>query len=101
MNRIPKDMKRAVDASPSGSIYIENEALVPFPDLDRVGALFVGVRDDIARTVRSEPEEITLIGVRVFYKIGKEVEGHVHYYAIGSRALYDPEYEHILGEIDQ
>jgi hypothetical protein len=100
-DKIPRDMKRAVDRSPNGSVYIENDALTPFPDLIDVGAIFVGVRDDIARTVKKEPEDIVLIGVRVFYKIGAESEGLAHYYAIGSRASYDPEFEHILQEIDQ
>ena len=101
MERLPRDMKRAVDRSPNGSVYIENAALVPFPSLVDIGALFVSVRDDIAKTVHKEPEDVILIGVRVFYKVGAEIDGHAHYFAIGSRASYDPEFEHILNEVDQ
>ena len=97
--KIPRDLKRAVDESPTGAVYTEVPANALFPDMNKISALFIEVRDDIAKSAGKDPEEIILIGVKVFYKMGEEPVGDGHYYAIGARAEYDPEYENILKEI--
>lgn len=97
--KIPRDLKRAVDESPTGAVYTEVPAESDFPDMNKISALFIDIRDDIARTSGKQPEEVVLIGVKVFYKIGKEPTGNGHYYAIGARAEFDPEFAHILEEI--
>jgi hypothetical protein len=99
-DKIPRDLKRAVDASPTGAVYTEVPAASDFPEMNKISALFIDIRDDIAKSSGKDPEEIVLIGVKVFYKIGKEPIGKDgNYYAIGARAEFDPEYEHILREI--
>jgi len=97
--KIPRDLKRAVDESPTGAVYTEVPAESNFPDMNKISALFIDIRDDIAKSSGKQPEEIVLIGVKVFYKIGKESTGGGQYYAIGARAEFDPEYRHILEEI--
>ena len=99
--KIPKELKKAVDASEDGSIYAEIPANSPMPPLEQVGALFVNVRDDIAKTTDVVPEDVILIAVKVVYKIGDEKVGRGAYYAIGSRELIDPKYAHILQEIGE
>lgn len=98
-DKIPRDLKRAVDDSPTGAVYTEVPASSDFPDMNKISALFIDIRDDIATTSGKHPEEVVLIGVKVFYKIGKEPVGDGHYYAIGARSEFDPEYRHILEEI--
>lgn len=100
MDKLPRDIRKAVDESPTGSIYTEVPAHSKFPDMNRISALFIDVRDDIAKAIDSPPEDVVLIGVRVFYRLGQETVGNGHYYAIGSREEYDPEFEHVLREIE-
>jgi len=98
-DKIPDDLRRAVDESPDGTVYTELPAHASFPPMDKMSTMFIAVRDDIAVMNAKAPEEITLIGVRVFYKIGREPKGNGHYYAIAARSEYDPEYAHILEEL--
>jgi len=98
-DKIPRDLKRAVDESPTGAVYTELPAHASFPSMDTMSTLFIAVRDDIAKMNGKTPEEVVLIGVRLFYTIGKEPVGNGHYYAIAARSEYDPDYAHILEEI--
>jgi len=97
--KIPKKFKDAVDASDDHLAYTEFEANTEMPTLERVGALFVAVRDDIAKTSGAVPEDVKLIGVRVIYVIGEDRTKGGHYYAFGNRDLCDPEYTHLLQEL--
>jgi hypothetical protein len=100
IDKLPKDLKRAIDESPTGAVMAKSPVTAPFPDMNKVGALFIEVRDDIARTAGKDPESVILVGVKVFYTLGKEPVGDgKYYYAVGARSEYDPEYEHIIKEI--
>jgi hypothetical protein len=97
--KIPKHLKRAIDEE--GSLYTEIVANAEMPSLLQFGAWLVNVRDDIAKTADIIPEEVQLIGVKVFYKIGQESDGDGAYYALGTRVQYDPVYLHVLQEIGE
>jgi len=96
---MPDDIKNAVDDSPEGDLTYSVPAGADIPDLVWFEQKMMKVRDDIARHTGAEPENVQLIGIRVFYKVGEEIEDGKSYFAVGTRCKYDPRYEKILEQL--
>ena len=69
------------------------------PSLQAFETLCLAVRDDIAKQVGDEPEQVRVIGVKVYFELGAKADKKGIYHAIGVRNRYDPTYAEILHDM--
>jgi hypothetical protein len=101
MAKLPKDLKDVVDsaAEDNTDVNFDIPAGIDIPELQWFERKMLGVRDDIAGQIGAEPEDVQLIGIRVFFKIGEEVDRNSEYIAIATRQKYNLDYQHILEQM--
>jgi len=96
---VPKKIKDAVDNAVENELDIEMPADIDIPPLEWFDMNMVKVRDDIAKHAGAVPEDVQLIGIKVFYKIGEERTQGREYFAVGVRCKYDPRYLEMLEQL--
>jgi hypothetical protein len=96
----PDDLKDKALHSPSGMAETAAASTTPMPTLEQIGALMIGVRDDVAIIMGEVPEDVELIAVKVLYKVKHETIGNnKNYFAIATRQLVDPKYESVVADL--
>lgn len=93
---LPDDIRKAVKTMLPGLAVADTESSVSMPPIEVFEKHLIAIRDDLAKTAGVEPENVKLVGMRVYYRVGNPSKGTL---AIGVRQSYNPEYGRILEEL--
>jgi len=91
---LPKEIRKALEMSQKNL----PDSGIDIPDLDMLERSMIGVRDSFAKAAGVEPEEVKLVGVRVYYSIKEVTEGAEEVIMIAQQSRYHPDYGEMLEE---